>query len=525
MPATSSTLDAAISDLQAAADSCTYGLTNRRLKPLRTAMEQQPLCLDAYPAIMGMPVAKLGNDSKQKYMRVVLQLCESAADAAFDAILCAQVVRTASRPGSLDSTAKIASSVIRILANAQRGDDCELTEDETRRTNALVSLQRDALAKKQQDKKRAPLLAAWRERIASAPLYEGCDGAFVDLVLDDEHGELCHHAYGDLADWASVVLRTYLIPGRSNMFNKVIWGTEKGEAAEGCIDLRDDETILIQLGRPSGGNTKNGKEVSIDTRDERFQNMEALGLTDCKLVYKALKLLRDKCELMEGDAYLFAQTAECLSPRSPKAMGAFFTHVMGGDPALYRRSFEQAAQDALRDDGVAFDDDNDALVHELCQHSAVAAKTDYCASGDETALPTSLWLEENGSIDSGSEEHGGSEEDGQSPRRSRSRSRSRSPTLPLPSPSPSPVRSPRARRRSRSPTPEADRHPDYTHVLGAAMDAIVAGNAGEQDYARAASAAFLIPMHGQQDRLRGADLSLVQTAIDASRAAKRARTQ
>ena len=129
MPTTSSTLDAAISDLQAAADSCTYGLTNRRLKPLRTTMEQQPLCLDAYPAIMAMPVAKLGNDSKQKYMRVVLQLCESAADAAFDAILCAQVVRTASRPGSLDSTAKIASSVIRILANAQRGDDCDLEKN------------------------------------------------------------------------------------------------------------------------------------------------------------------------------------------------------------------------------------------------------------------------------------------------------------------------------------------------------------------------------------------------------------
>ena len=65
----------------------------------------------------------------------------------------------------------------------------------------------------------------------------------------------------------------------------------------------------------------------------------------------------------------------------------------------------------------------------------------------------------------------------------------------------------------------------YTHVLGAAMDAIVAGNAGEQDYARAASAAFLIPMHGQQDRLRGADLSFVQTAIESSRAAKRARTE
>ena len=61
-------------------------------------------------------------------------------------------------------------------------------------------------------------------------------------------------------------------------------------------------------------------------------------------------------------------------------------------------------------------------------------------------------------------------------------------------------------------------------MLGAAMDAILTGDATEQDYARAASAAFLIPMHGQQDRLHGADLSFVQTAIDASRAAKRPRT-
>ena len=95
------------------------------------------------------------------------------------------------------------------------------------------------------------------------------------------------------------------------------------------------------------------------------------------------------------------------------------------------------------------------------------------------------------------------------------------------SPSPSPVRSPRARRRSRSPTPEAERagHPDYTRVLGAAMDAILCGDATEQDFARAASAAFLIPMLGQQERLNGADLSFVQTAIESSRAAKRARTE
>ena len=48
------------------------------------------------------------------------------------------------------------------------------------------------------------------------------------------------------------------------------------------------------------------------------------------------------------------------------------------------------------------------------------------------------------------------------------------------------------------------------------MDAILTGDATKQDYARAASAAILIPMHGQQDRLHGADLSFVQTAIDAS---------
>jgi len=53
------------------------------------------------------------------------------------------------------------------------------------------------------------------------------------------------------------------------------------------------------------------------------------------------------------------------------------------------------------------------------------------------------------------------------------------------------------------------------------MDAILTGDASEEDYARAASAAVLIPMLGQQERLNGADLSFVQTAIDASRRAVR----
>ena len=143
-------------------------------------------------------------------------------------------------------------------------------------------------------------------------------------------------------------------------------------------------------------------------------------------------------------------------------------------------------------------------------------------------MPDSLWLEENGTTEDSSDEEDSDEEDPDSPEHNEENSpddrRSRSQTRPLPSPSPTPAQSPRARRRARSATPEADRHPDYTRVLGAAMDAILTGDATEQDYARAASAAILIPMHGQQDRLRGADLSFVQTAIDASRAAKRPRT-
>ena len=173
MPATS--LDTAVSNLQASADVCEYGLTERKLKPLAAAMEQHAVCLAAFPAIMNMPSTALGNDSKQKYMRVVLQLCEnSLGDAQPDVlagILCAEVARKVceSRPKSLDSTAKITSSVIRMLANAQRGNDCDLTEDETRRTNALISLQRDALSKKQEDKQRAPPLKVWRERLSQAP--------------------------------------------------------------------------------------------------------------------------------------------------------------------------------------------------------------------------------------------------------------------------------------------------------------------------------------------------------------------
>eukprot|EP01043_Picozoa_sp_COSAG02_P011052 COSAG02_NODE_401_length_23083_cov_26.955839_6_plen_394_part_00 len=367
------TIDIATRKLRCAAASCGYGLTDRRLKPLRTAMEEHTLCISAFPAIMEMQNKVLGNDSKQKYMRVVMQLCESAPnDAQSNGILSAEVVRKAceTRPKSLDSTAKIASSVIRILANALRGDDCQLTECETRRTNALISLQRDALSQKQEDKQRAPPLKVWRERLTQAKLHADCNKSIVDLLENDEHGELRHHNYAELTMWVGVLLRMYLVPARSNMFNKVIWGTEKGENAEGCIHLREDETILIQLGRPSGGDTKNGKEVSIDTRDERFKNLEALGMTNCKLVYKALKCLQTRCELLEGDAYIFSNDAECMSPCTAKVLGGFFTHVMGGDPALYRRSFEQRAQDYLRDDSVAFTDDNDALVHELCTSCA-----------------------------------------------------------------------------------------------------------------------------------------------------------
>ena len=88
--ATSSALDTAVSKLKAAANSCGYGLTDRRLKPLRIAMEQHTLCLSAFPVIMELPNKVLGNDSKQKYMRVVMQLCDSAPEGAqASEILCA----------------------------------------------------------------------------------------------------------------------------------------------------------------------------------------------------------------------------------------------------------------------------------------------------------------------------------------------------------------------------------------------------------------------------------------------------
>ena len=38
----SSDIDSAVSNLQASADMCAYGLTDRRLKPLRTAMQRDP---------------------------------------------------------------------------------------------------------------------------------------------------------------------------------------------------------------------------------------------------------------------------------------------------------------------------------------------------------------------------------------------------------------------------------------------------------------------------------------------------
>ena len=62
---------------------------------------------------------------------------------------------------------------------------------------------------------------------------------------------------------------------------------------------------------------------------------------------------------------------------------------------MYRRSFEQAAQDYLRDDDYTFTDDNDALVHELCQHSAIASKENYCATGEVRAYGYSEPLSQN----------------------------------------------------------------------------------------------------------------------------------
>ena len=50
MPTTTA-LDTAVSELKSAADSCAYGLTDRRLKPLRIAMEQYLLCLTSLPAM------------------------------------------------------------------------------------------------------------------------------------------------------------------------------------------------------------------------------------------------------------------------------------------------------------------------------------------------------------------------------------------------------------------------------------------------------------------------------------------
>ena len=59
--ATSSALDTAITKLKAAANSCGYGLTDRRLKPLRAAMEEHTLCISAFPDIMNLSNKALYN--------------------------------------------------------------------------------------------------------------------------------------------------------------------------------------------------------------------------------------------------------------------------------------------------------------------------------------------------------------------------------------------------------------------------------------------------------------------------------
>lgn len=95
----------AIAAVEAAAQQCGYKLTKVKLKNRPKAMETYPLCRITFPLIMAEPDATLSHDSKQKYMRVVRQLCDAAPDNySSDAILSAEVARLAcdgQRAGSL----------------------------------------------------------------------------------------------------------------------------------------------------------------------------------------------------------------------------------------------------------------------------------------------------------------------------------------------------------------------------------------------------------------------------------------
>ena len=352
-----------------------------------------PLCAQLYPLLDG---ASLSDDTRSKYRRTLRQLCKELAgdenfpDAASllskDAVL---ALCSNGREKSIPYTARAVQSLINMLANPRGPQDKrELSAEEQQRLAALESLAIDEQSKIDAAKLRAPPLAAFISRIESAPLTASIDASFVSILRrgDAEQLELLDSLpYDRLVDWVLLVVRAYCIPARARMFTEAVWGATDGHAT--CtFQMRGNAQLEISVGLQGVRSQKNGFKMDLRTDDDNLLRLKQHGLVDPDLACRAVWQLwrRDSVAMQRGTGLVFSRDAGGAHGMTPKERpGNFFHRVTGARVELFRRSFEQAAQDLLRDTAHDFSHEDDALVHALCQHTPSAAAKDYRAAGVE----------------------------------------------------------------------------------------------------------------------------------------------
>ena len=352
-----------------------------------------PLCAQLYPLLDG---ASLSDDTRSKYRRTLRQLCKELAgnenfpDAASllskDAVL---ALCSNGREKSIPYTARAVQSLINMLANPRGPQDKrELSAEEQQRLAALESLAIDEQSKIDAAKLRAPPLAAFISRIESAPLTASIDASFVSILRsgDAEQLELLDSLpYDRLVDWVLLVVRAYCIPARARMFTEAVWGAADGHAT--CtFQMRGNAQLEISVGLQGVRSQKNGFKMDLRTDDDNLLRLKQHGLVDPDLACRAVWQLwrRDSVAMQRGTGLVFSRDAGGAHGMTPKERpGNFFHRVTGARVELFRRSFEQAAQDLLRDTAHDFSHEDDALVHALCQHTPSAAAKDYRAAGVE----------------------------------------------------------------------------------------------------------------------------------------------
>ena len=369
-----------------------------RRENYRAAIDSYELCRLALPVIFAL---KIINDSKLKYARCAIMLASEQTRYTGVRALCADAVRATcgvKRASSIPNNAKMAITILKKLCIDTEGNARELTAAEQAQVDGLESLRRDDQARMDSTKTRAPPLALFRERIEEMPLGDGEDRSFVTLLRlrmgGDEEAEAVLKAmpYDELCYHVMLVTRAYAVPARSNMFLGVQWAYRReNDDADNTFRLHPSFGLSIDLGQDEGS-VKNGFPLSISTQTPAMRRLESHGLVDTKLVYAAVVLLSARRD--ESTGLVFSLDAAGTEPMPVLRPGKFFHDATGAYVSVFRRSFEQAAQDLLRDPMSEFSDQDDALVHKLCQHTARAANCDYRADGPEEELPPAAWQQE-----------------------------------------------------------------------------------------------------------------------------------